>query len=54
MNLMKRLVWLLLVAVQPAFAAARPVALFYMTSDPKSIRDFFAHSSQIDLLVPAW
>ncbi len=32
----------------------RPVALFYMTNDPKSIRDFFAHSSQIDLLVPTW
>ncbi|MFP5228823.1 MAG: glycosyl hydrolase family 18 protein [Acidobacteriota bacterium] len=32
----------------------RPVALFYMTSDPGSIRDFFAHSSQIDLLVPTW
>ena len=23
-------------------------------SDPRSIRDFFAHSSQIDLLVPTW
>jgi spore germination protein YaaH len=32
----------------------RPVALFYMTNEPKSIRDFFAHSSQIDLLVPTW
>jgi len=38
----------------PAFAAGHPVGLFYMTSDAKSIRDFFAHSSQIDLLVPAW
>jgi spore germination protein YaaH len=46
----------------PAFAASqaaaaqgtRPVALFYMTNDPGSIRDFFAHSSQIDLLVPTW
>jgi hypothetical protein len=55
MNLMKRLVWLLLIAIlSPAFAAEHPVGLFYMTSDPKSIRDFFAHSSQIDLLVPAW
>jgi spore germination protein YaaH len=33
---------------------ARPVALFYMTNKPDSIRDFFAHSSQIDLLVPVW
>jgi spore germination protein YaaH len=32
----------------------RPVALFYMTNNAKSIRDFFAHSSQIDLLVPTW
>lgn len=44
---------LLLLAV-PAFAANRFVALFYMTNDPDSIRDFFAHSSQIDLLVPTW
>jgi spore germination protein YaaH len=54
MKFTKRLLWLLLIAIQPAFAAGRPVALFYMTSDPKSIRDFFAHSSQIDLLVPTW
>jgi spore germination protein YaaH len=44
----------LLVFVLPAFAANRFVALFYMTNDPNSIRDFFAHSSQIDLLVPTW
>src|ERR1700735_1922905 len=51
----QRLVWLLALLVLPrAFAASHPVALFYMTNDPKSIRDFFAHSSQIDLLVPAW
>jgi spore germination protein YaaH len=37
-----------------AFAAQPPTALFYMTGDPQSIRDFFAHSSQIDLLVPTW
>lgn len=35
-------------------AHARPVALFYVTNDPASIRSFLAHSSQIDLLVPAW
>lgn len=44
----------LALCVWPAFAAGHPVGLFYMTSDAKSIRDFFAHSSQIDLLVPAW
>jgi len=38
----------------PAFAAQHPVALFYLTNDPVGIRDFFAHSSQIDLLVPTW
>src|SRR6202451_1347728 len=54
MSSMKRLALLWLVAILPAFGAEHPVALFYMTSDPKSIRDFFAHSSQIDLLVPAW
>jgi spore germination protein YaaH len=43
------------VASQTAAAqGTRPVALFYMTNDPNSIRDFFAHSSQIDLLVPTW
>jgi spore germination protein YaaH len=52
---MKRLLLLLIVALAPAaFAANKPVALFYMTSDPKSIRDFFAHDTQIDLLVPTW
>jgi spore germination protein YaaH len=33
---------------------ADPVALFYMTSNPDSVRSFLAHSAQIDLLVPAW
>jgi len=52
---MKRLPFLLLLALAPAaFAAKAPVALFYMTGSPDSIRDFFAHSSQIDLLVPTW
>ncbi len=34
--------------------AATPVALFYLTDSPDSIRSFFAHSSKIGLLVPAW
>src|ERR1700728_2915961 len=54
MSSMKRLALRWLVAILPAFGADHPVGLFYMTSDPKSIRDFFAHSSQIDLLVPTW
>src|ERR1700723_1402825 len=33
---------------------ADPVALFYLTSNPDSIRSFLAHSTQIDLLVPTW
>src|SRR3974377_282883 len=37
----------------PSLQAA-PVALFYMTNSPDSIRSFLAHSSQIDLLVPTW
>lgn len=33
---------------------ARPVALFYMTNDPGSIRSFLAHSAKIGVLVPTW
>ena len=55
MRFRKQASWVVLAACAwPAFAAGHPVGLFYMTSEPKSIRDFFAHSSQIDLLVPAW
>src|ERR1035438_1447015 len=52
---MRRLL-LLLCVVFPAAPClqARPVALFYLTSSPDSIRSFLAHSSQIDLLVPTW
>src|ERR1035441_9569037 len=53
---MKRLLFLIcfsLTAV-PCLMAAPPVALFYMTRSPDSIRSFLAHSSQIDLLVPTW
>jgi len=41
-----------LLAATPA--AARPVALFYLDTNPDSVRSFFAHSKQIDLLVPTW
>ncbi len=44
--------WVLLTFVARLHAA--PVALFYLTSGPDSIRSFLAHSSQIDLLVPTW
>jgi len=33
---------------------AQPVALFYMTESPGSIRSFLAHSAKIGLLVPTW
>src|SRR5580658_8021876 len=43
------------VALAPnACLCADPVALFYMTESPDSIRSFLAHSTQIDLLVPTW
>jgi spore germination protein YaaH len=34
--------------------AQHPQALFYMTETPDSVRDFLAHASQVDLLVPTW
>jgi hypothetical protein len=44
---------LLVLAAGPCLDA-QPVGLFYMTSNPDSIRSFLAHSSQIDVLVPTW
>lgn len=41
-----------LAAVVPALA--KPMAIFYMTNSPDSVRDFLAHSPQIGLLVPTW
>lgn len=35
-------------------AESQPVALFYMTDAPSSVRDFLAHSSKIGILVPTW
>jgi spore germination protein YaaH len=52
---MKRCMLFVVFALASAVpAAARPLAIFYMTSDPGSVRDFLAHSSQIGLLVPTW
>jgi len=45
---------LLLMASGVAGAAAKPSALFYLGSNPDSIRSFLAHYKQIDLLVPTW
>lgn len=53
---MKRFLILLfaVLAARPCLPAAPPVALFYMTDNPDSIRSFLAHSSQVDVLVPTW
>jgi len=52
---MKRILFLLCMVLAAAPCLhARPVALFYMTSSPDSMRSFLAHSAQIDLLVPTW
>jgi spore germination protein YaaH len=34
--------------------AAQPEALFYMTTESRSVNSFLSHSEKIDLLVPAW
>jgi spore germination protein YaaH len=53
--MMKRLMLLIVTALAASpCLLAEPVALFYLTSNPESVRSFLAHSSQIDLLVPTW
>ena len=52
---MRRLCFLLaIVLCCSAIAQADPVALFYLTNGPDSVRSFLAHSSKIGMLVPAW
>ena len=53
---MKRIFCLLLLFISALSlqAQTRPVALFYMTDSPSSVRSFLAHSSKIGILVPAW
>ncbi|HEV2327060.1 MAG TPA: glycosyl hydrolase family 18 protein [Terracidiphilus sp.] len=50
----KILLTMICVLAAAAPAAATPLAIFYMTNDPASVRDFLQHSSQIGLLVPTW
>ncbi len=50
---MRKLFFAFALLAAPCFAA-EPVSLFYLTNGPDSIRDFLAHSKQIDLLVPTW
>src|SRR5579863_1605041 len=35
-------------------AAAQPKALFYMTTNPNSVKSFLDNADKIDILVPAW
>lgn len=52
---MKSLISLVAALVLTAAPAlAKPLAIFYMTNGPDSVRDFLAHSAQIGLLVPTW
>jgi spore germination protein YaaH len=51
---MKRLLVILACVLAACPATAAPLAIFYMTADPGSIRDFLQHSTQIGLLVPTW
>jgi len=51
---MKKLLLLSLLVLFSIPAFAKPVALFYLTDEPNSIRSFLAHADKIDLLVPAW
>lgn len=55
-NLLRSLLCLCLLASFPSFARAQnqPVALFYMTNSPSSVRSFLAHSKKIGILVPTW
>ena len=46
--------FLLGVLLASAAAEAKPVALFYLTTNPNSVRSFLDHYRQIDLLVPTW
>lgn len=45
---------LLAISAVLADAQTQPVALFYMTDSPASVRSFLAHSKKIGLLVPTW
>lgn len=51
---MCRLCFTLLLVSGCLQSGAKPVALFYLTDSPESIRSFMAHKGKIDLLVPTW
>jgi spore germination protein YaaH len=53
---MKRALFLLasFLFASSAVCGQPPKALFYMTTDPNSVRSFLAHADKVDILVPAW
>jgi spore germination protein YaaH len=53
-QLVRRALAILCVSIAVPCLAQPPQALFYMTETPASVRDFLAHASQVDLLVPTW
>ena len=50
--MMRRILFLLILLSYGIALHAKPVALFYLTDTPDSIRSFLAHEKKIDLLVP--
>jgi spore germination protein YaaH len=51
---MKKLLLSLFCAVAATAATAQTKTLFYMTDHPDSVRDFMAHQTKIDIIVPTW
>ncbi len=46
--------YIILLLLSSSFAVAQPKGLFYMTTNPDSVKSFSEHAKQIDILVPAW
>jgi spore germination protein YaaH len=53
-KMIRRLALAALLGCTLTAVAQQPKALFYMTQDAGSVRDFLAHAQKVDLLVPAW
>ena len=52
--MLKYLILLLHLAALPAIAAPAPQALFYLSTEAKSVQSFLAHAGQIDVVAPHW
>jgi spore germination protein YaaH len=49
------LIFVILTVISTAiFATAQPKALFYMTTNPNSVKSFTDHADKVDILVPTW